>query len=767
MKEILMFKNIAAWFSKLRLSLRKSTKKSLKESKEPTIERANSNMLNLVSSKFNKISMKAKLWSSFIFIVVLSLIISFVSLININRLSDSVDEVVNVEVVKGNAIQKLSLQMTQLRLYLANHGQDGLLIRKAEKEEKIKKEISQINKSVETLKSLLVVPDNIEKLSEFERRFNEYQELLPAALAESRRMDMDAFQTEFSKLDRIAEAGVANLSVIQQDREKALEKTTATATQYTKTSNIVIITVAGFSLLLSIIIAFFVTRAIGRSVSQVVKNVDITAGSIDEIKQSINKTALNASELDASMDKTNDSVNELVASIQQVAGNTNVTSSGVDEISAAVEQMSRSIYLVAGNADQLSAAAEETAAAIQEMMSATEQVAGSAGGMNNMMEEFYEAISKMNQSIVGVNENSKVLTNTAIETYETVKEMVASIEQVAGSAQTVNQLSTLVKKDAIEGTVSLQETLNGMKDISVVINKASDMMGHLDDSSKEIGSIIEVIDDIADQTNLLALNAAIEAARAGEHGKGFAVVADEVRKLAERSAKATKEIATLIKGIQRETAVVLDSIHDGKQKVKIGNELAEKTNEAIHKISQGITQVTDEMNKIAISTEQQTLTSGMITKAVENVRQQATEMTSTTQRQSAGAEGIVKGINVARDMIKQISYATAEQAKGGREIATAIENVANQTVSVTNATKEQSLTAEEIVQNINHIKNMVQQMTVAINEQAQYGQEITIEVGHVRKQTEELNSSVATQTSEVEEVVKAMFDVNTQIERIK
>jgi len=145
--------------------------------------------------------------------------------------------------------------------------------------------------------------------------------------------------------------------------------------------------------------------------------------------------------------------------------------------------------------------------------------------------------------------------------------MAASISQVAQNAQNVNELSEKVRSDAIDGQKAVADTLVAIKDISEVIHRAEDVINGLGKSSEKIGSIIEVIDDIAEQTNLLALNAAIEAARAGEHGKGFAVVADEVRKLAERTATATKEISELIKGIQGETSQAIKAIEVGTKRL--------------------------------------------------------------------------------------------------------------------------------------------------------------------------------------------------------
>jgi methyl-accepting chemotaxis protein len=481
---------------------------------------------------------------------------------------------------------------------------------------------------------------------------------------------------------------------------------------------------------------------------------------IKEIKKNIDHSAVNAQELEGSMNKANDSVRNLVTSIQQVAGNTRVTASNVEEISTAVEQMSASINLVAENGDSLAAGTEETSSAIQEMMASIEQVDANVRNAEESVDQISTAIEEMNKSIKDVNNKANKLADASEQTSETVEEMVVSIIQVADSAQTVNQLSQSVNVDALEGTAFLNDTLNGMKEISQVIQQASQAMESLGESSEEIGSIIEVIDNIAEQTNLLSLNATIEAARAGEHGKGFAVVAEEVSKLADRSAKATKEIADLIKGIQAETTNAVASIKEGTEKVNEGNLLAEKTNKAIKKITEGIARVTGEMNQITKATVEQSAKSESIIQSVENAKKLAMEMTHSTQEESITAEEIVNSILNIKEQVQQISIATSEQAKGSQAIVAAVEDVTKQSSTVTHATKEQGLTAEEIVRNINSMKIMIREMTTATNDQARYGKEIELEVENVLKQTEELYNDIETQRKEVEDVSQVIINVN-------
>jgi methyl-accepting chemotaxis protein len=159
-------------------------------------------------------------------------------------------------------------------------------------------------------------------------------------------------------------------------------------------------------------------------------------------------------------------------------------------------------------------------------------------------------------------------------------------------------------------------------------------------SSDQIGEIISVIDDIADQTNLLALNAAIEAARAGEQGRGFAVVADEVRKLAERTTKATKEIAGMIKKIQVDTAGAVSSMEQGTGEVEKGKQLADRAGASLQEIVGVSQKVTDMVTQIAAASEEQSSASEQISKNVEAISKVTGETAQGTQQIARAAEDL-------------------------------------------------------------------------------------------------------------------------------
>jgi methyl-accepting chemotaxis protein len=181
----------------------------------------------------------------------------------------------------------------------------------------------------------------------------------------------------------------------------------------------------------------------------------------------------------------------------------------------------------------------------------------------------------------------------------------------------------------------VEESVGGMKRIAGVVRRSAETVRTLGKSSDQIGRIISVIDDIADQTNLLALNAAIEAARAGEQGRGFAVVADEVRKLAERTTTATKEIANMIQTIQGETIQAVQSMELGTKEVDQGIAMADAAGSSLREIVELSQRVTDMVTQMASASEQQAGASEEISKSVEGI-------SSVTQETATGIQQIAR-----------------------------------------------------------------------------------------------------------------------------
>lgn len=199
------------------------------------------------------------------------------------------------------------------------------------------------------------------------------------------------------------------------------------------------------------------------------------------------------------------------------------------------------------------------------------------------------------------------------------EEMAATSSEIARNCLTAAGSSRQASDLATEGVSVVRETVAGMNRIAEKVKETSATVEHLGSRSDQIGEIVETIEDIADQTNLLALNAAIEAARAGEQGRGFAVVADEVRALAERTSRATKEIGLMIKAIQADTKGAVAAIEVGVLEVERGTHDAAKSGKALEDIFNQISDVTVQINQIATAAEQQSATSVEISSNIQKI----------------------------------------------------------------------------------------------------------------------------------------------------
>ena len=212
--------------------------------------------------------------------------------------------------------------------------------------------------------------------------------------------------------------------------------------------------------------------------------------------------------------------------------------------------------------------------------------------------------------------------------------MTATVQEVAGNTGLVRAAAQAAKASATEGSAVVSRALDAMRDIARVVEDAAATVKTLGERSEQIGTVIQVIEDIADQTNLLALNAAIEAARAGEHGRGFAVVADEVRKLAEKTVRATREIGETVASIQAETRKAVEAIDQGIGSVRTGRDLGEKAGAAIQEIEGQVSQAAEQTHQIATATE---------------------ELSATVQEVAANMDEIARGVAQNTDAATQLA----------------------------------------------------------------------------------------------------------------
>jgi methyl-accepting chemotaxis protein len=297
--------------------------------------------------------------------------------------------------------------------------------------------------------------------------------------------------------------------------------------------------------------------------------------------------------------------------------------------------------------------------------------------LNAFAEKLLNTLIQFSKGSIVASSTATLLDNAARQMTSGIEETVIQVNSVATASEEMSTTSSEIAQNCVSATKSsekangaavagesvINETVAVMGQINSIVKSSAKTVGSLGERSDQIGEIVDLINDIADQTNLLALNAAIEAARAGEQGRGFAVVADEVRKLAERTTEATKQIGQTIKAMQTETKQAVVSMEDGVKAVEIGTQDAQKSGDALKDILKQITMVTSEIGQIAVASEQQTATANEIAQNIQHISG-AMEETARNVSENAEAASHMAGLSAElKKLIGQFKLATPADAQ--------------------------------------------------------------------------------------------------------
>jgi methyl-accepting chemotaxis protein len=504
---------------------------------------------------------------------------------------------------------------------------------------------------------------------------------------------LEAAQTAFDYLE----------PVVGQDAAHNAQLASDMAGQTQSTDNTAITMILGF-LLVACVIGFTLAVFLARNIVSGVKSVQATLTSMADNCATYLANGLSAfahndltvevhavthpidkfgtDEIGATAKVTNKMLGQLQATINSYETARAGLATTVGEVKTAADSVART-------SNEVSAAATQSGNASSQIATTINQVASGAAEQARASSQTSNAVTELTEIIGAVGTGAGDITAKVEAASIALNDMAGAIRSASAASSEVSSVAASAAEATDHGQKAVRETVGEMDRIKSTVELASRKVTELGAKSDQIGAIVETIDDIAEQTNLLALNAAIEAARAGEQGKGFAVVADEVRKLAERSSRATKEIAALISEVQTGTEEAVKAMNAGAQEVEHGSALAAQAGASLDAISTAVTATKNAVDRITADVDSMSRASAGVVAASDAIAQIAAQTNEAAARMTASASTV-------SGAVESIAAISEENSASAEEVSA--------------ATEEMSAQAEEVVASASSLAQMASEL---------------------------------------------------------
>ena len=407
----------------------------------------------------------------------------------------------------------------------------------------------------------------------------------------------------------------------------------------------------------------------------------------------------------------------------------------VGEATRSVERVSLSVQEVTENIDSLSSAASRASSSALELDTSFKETVSLIDQQSESVDSATSAVTELTTSIGQIASSAQLLSASTDSTTHTLQALAKAVVDVEQSAQHTHDLTRVVCAQAERGMEKVEETCHSMDDIQASYRGLEEVVSNLSEKSRAIGEINRVIEGVLEQTHLLALNATIISAQAGEHGKAFAVVAQQVSSLAERTTGSTQKIRTLIDGLQHEVEDAVEGMAGGSKRIDLGVSLSREAGVLLEEIRDSTKECTTDVDEIVASTSRQARDIGQVIRAMVELRDAAEQSDGATREQERASNQIRQAMEQLGELAHRIRSTGHEQSKASQVISSVIEEVAARIQQIADAAEEQGRGGSEI-------REAIQVFRQAVTESSARAEMVANTVDTLLQRSQDLESEV-------------------------